>query len=151
MGGLLPLAIFLTRAEVSISLGERAADVLRRFSALSLGCVSVLVLSGLSNSWLLVGSLGALFTTPYGALLLFKLTLFALLLGFGARNRGIIKKKLHLPAISHGLLAQLRRNVFCEICLGLTVIAIVGWLGITPPAHSGTTSKSQPLMIRSPR
>ena len=50
--------------------------MLRRFSALSLGCVSVLVVSGLSNSWLLVGSIGALFTTPYGLLLLFKLTLF---------------------------------------------------------------------------
>ncbi len=77
MGGLLPLAIFLTRAKVSVSLSERTADVLRRFSALSLACVSVLVVSGLSNSWLLVGSLGALFTTRYGALLLFKLTLFA--------------------------------------------------------------------------
>ena len=67
MGGLLPLVIFLARAKVSVSLRERAADVLRRFSALSLGCVSVLVLSGLSNSWLLVGSIGRLFMTPYGA------------------------------------------------------------------------------------
>ena len=137
MGGLLPLAIFLERAEDSISLGGRAADVLRRFSALSLGCVSVLVLSGLSNSWLLVGSLAALFKTPYGALLLFKLTLFALLLGFGARNRGIIKRRLPFPVISQkNLLTQLRRNVFYEVCLGLAVVAIVGWLGITPPAQS---------------
>ena len=92
MGGLLPLAIFLARAEISVSLGEQAPDVLRRFSALSFCCVSVLVVSGLSNSWLLVGSIGALFTTPYGLLLLFKFTLFAILLGLGARNRGSVTR-----------------------------------------------------------
>ena len=53
IGGLLPLAIFLTLARASVSLGERAARVLQRFSTLSLGCVGVLVVSGLSNSWLL--------------------------------------------------------------------------------------------------
>jgi copper resistance protein D len=134
MGGLLPLAIFLVRAEDSISLGERAPDVLRRFSALSLGCVSVLILSGLSNSWLLVGSIGTLFTTPYGLLLLFKLTLFAVLLGLGARNRRIIRKKSGPAASRSDFLSLLRRNVICEVCLGLAVIAIVGWLGLTPPA-----------------
>ena len=136
MGGLLPLAIFLARAEISVSLGEQASDVLRRFSALSLCCVSVLVVSGLSNSWLLVGSIGALFTTPYGRLLLFKLTLFAVLLGLGARNRRTIKTR-PWPATSRSdLFSQLRRNVIYEICLGLAVVAIVGWLGITPPAQS---------------
>jgi putative copper resistance protein D len=136
MGGLLPLAIFLTRAEISVSLGEQAPDVLRRFSALSLCCVSVLVVSGLSNSWLLVGSIGALFTTPYGRLLLFKLTLFAILLGLGARNRRTIKTR-PWPATSRSdLLTQLRRNVICEICLGLVVVTIVGWLGVVPPAES---------------
>ena len=72
IGGLFPLTIFLARAEVSVSLGARAFHVLRRFSALSFCCVGVLFVSGLSNSWLLVGSLGALFTTRYGALLLFQ-------------------------------------------------------------------------------
>jgi len=138
MGGLLPLAIFLARAEISGSLGEQAPDVLRRFSALSLCCVSVLVVSGLSNSWLLVGSIRALFTTPYGLLLLFKLTLFATLLTVGARNRLMIKTR-PWPATSRSdLFSQLRRNVTYEVCLGLAVVAIVGWLGITPPARSGS-------------
>jgi putative copper resistance protein D len=147
MGGLFPLAIFLECAEVSVSLGARALHVLRRFSGLSVCCVSVLIVSGLSNSWLLVGSVGALFTTRYGMLLLFKLTLFAILLGFGARNRGIIKTKLRSAATCPDLLAQLRGNVICEICLGLAVVAIVGWLGITPPARSGSTSESRTLTI----
>src|SRR4029077_19201105 len=53
IGGLAPLTLFLRRACVSSSLGERAAPVLQRFSILSLCCVSVLVVSGISNSWLL--------------------------------------------------------------------------------------------------
>ena len=58
---------------------------------LSLCCVSVLIASGISNSWLLVGSIHALVTTRYGWLLLFKLALFGILIGFGARNRLAIK------------------------------------------------------------
>jgi len=135
MGGLLPLAIFLASAEISVSLGAQAPDVLRRFSALSLCCVCSLVLSGLSNSWLLVGFIGALFTTPYGLLLLFKLTLFGALLVLGARNRLMIKVGRRSGASRSDLFSQLRRNVICEICLGLLVVAIVGWLGITPPAR----------------
>ena len=94
IGGLVPLTIFLARVRASFSLGETVARVVHRFSTLSLCCVSVLVVSGISNSWLLVGSIYALFTTPYGGLLLFKLTLFAILIGFGARNRFLVKAKL---------------------------------------------------------
>jgi putative copper resistance protein D len=134
IGGFVPLVIFLTHARVSGSLGGKAALVLKRFSTLSLGCVSVLIVSGISNSWLLVGSIHALFTTPYGRLLLVKLVLFSILIGFGARNRLIIKTKLLRAQTSSNLLPQLRRNVICEICFGAVVIAIVGCLGVTPPA-----------------
>jgi copper resistance protein D len=135
IGGLAPLAIFLTRVSVCLSLGERAARVVKRFSTLSLCCVSLLVASGICNSWLLVGSIHALFTTPYGRLLLFKLTLFAVLVGFGARNRFLVKTKLRrVPAVSD-LLPQLRRNVIYEVCLGAAVVAIVACLGVTPPAR----------------
>jgi putative copper resistance protein D len=150
IGGLLPLAIFIKCAEVSVSLGAHALHVLRRFSALSVCCVSVLIVSGLSNSWLLVGSVGALCTTRYGALLLCKLGLFAVLLGFGVRNRGIIRTKLCSAAPFPDVLAQLRRNVFCEVCLALAVVVFVGWLGITPPEHAGNAGQPGPRN-RAPR
>src|SRR5213596_370853 len=92
-GGLVPLAIFLMRVRASLSLGEMGPRVLHRFSTLGLCCVSALVVSGISNSWLLVGSVYALFTTPYGRLLVVKLTSFAILVGFGARNRFLVKAK----------------------------------------------------------
>jgi len=135
IGGLPPLAIFLTRARASFTLGEYAAPVLNRFSILSLCCVSVLAVSGISNSWQLVGSVHALFTTPYGRLLLFKLALFGILVGFGARNRFVVKTKLLKTPASSDLLTQLRRNVICETCLGLAVVIIVACLGVTPPVR----------------
>ena len=135
IGGLVPLSIFLERVRRSFSLGETVVRAVRRFSTLSLSCVSVLIVSGISNSWLLVGSIHALFTTPYGRLLLFKLALFAMLIGFGARNRFLVKAKLPKPTADPELVAQLRRNVLREACLGVAVIVIVGCLGVTPPAR----------------
>jgi copper resistance protein D len=134
IGGLVPLAIFLTRVRASFSLGEMLPGVLRRFSTLSLCCVSVLVVSGISNSWLLVGSVYALFTTDYGRLLLVKLTSFAILVVFGARNRFLVKAKVQKAGADPDLLAQLRRNVLCEAYLGVAVVVIVACLGVTPPA-----------------
>jgi copper resistance protein D len=135
IGGLVPLAIFLTRTRVSFSLRERAVVVLERFSTLSLCCVSVLVASGICNSWLLVGSIQGLFTTPYGWLLLCKLAFFGVLIGFGARNRLAIKTKLLTTQTGSDLLPQLRRNVIYEAWLGAAVVAVVACLGVTPPAR----------------
>jgi len=135
IGGLVPLAIFLAAVRATYSLSERVPCVLARFSALSLYCVSVLVITGISNSWMLVGSIYALFTTPYGQLLLFKLALFAILIGFGARNRFLVKAKLPKAVADPDVLAQLRRNVICEAYLGVAVVVIVACLGVTPPAR----------------
>lgn len=138
MGGLPCLAIYLTTKP-----GSESGQVLRRFSALSLCCVSVLTVSGISNAWLVVGSISALFTTGYGALLLVKLILFAILLGLGARNRLRVKTKLGLADTPSDLLGQLRRDVACEICLGVAVVAVVGWLGATPPPRPGDAAAGE--------
>jgi putative copper resistance protein D len=135
IGGLASLAIFLARARASFTLGELAAPVLKRFSTLSLSCVSILVICGVSNSWLLVGSMHALFTTRYGWLLLLKLALFCILVGLGARNRLVIKTKLLNAPPDSEMFVQLRRRVICEACLGLAVVIIVACLGVTPPAR----------------
>jgi putative copper resistance protein D len=132
IGGLVPLVIFLARTRAS--LGETVAQVLQRFSTLSLCSVSVIVVSGVSNSWLLVGSIHALFTTLYGRLLLFKLVLFGILVGFGARNRLAIKMNLVGAQTGSDFPRQLRRNAICEACLGAAVVAIVACLGVRPPA-----------------
>ena len=136
IGGLVSLAIFLTHAGLLSPLGKSLTLILERFSTLSLCCVSILVATGICNSWLLVGSVHALFTTTYGWLLLFKLALFGILISFGARNRFLVKTKLRNLSEFSDLIPQVRRNVICEAGLGVAVLAIVACLGVTPPAIS---------------
>jgi len=135
IGGLVPLVICLMHAPVSSATDKIIPLVLGRFSTLSLCCVSVLIASGICNSWLLVGSIHALFTTLYGWLLLFKLALFGMLIGFGARNKLAIKATASTAQTHSVFLQQLRRNVIIEICLGAAMLVIVGCLGMTPPAR----------------
>jgi len=135
IGGLLPLAVFLRRAHVSLSLTKSAPRVIGRFSTLSLCCVIAIIITGISNGWLLVGSVYALFTTVYGWLLVGKLTMFGILLFLGAQNRFVVKTKLRNVAADSDLLSRLRRNVLLETCFGAAVIAIVACLGVTPPAR----------------
>jgi len=135
IGGLVPLVIFLTRVRISSVMATVIPQVLGRFSTLSLCCVSVLIVTGISNTWLLVGSIHALFTTLYGWLLLLKLGLFAALIRFGARNRLAIKANASTAQTRAGFLQQLRCNVISEICLAAAVLVIVACLGVTPPAR----------------
>jgi putative copper export protein len=138
LGGLPCLAIYL-----AVTRETASPRLLQRFSTLSLSCVSVLAVSGLSNAWLLVGSVRALLTTRYGALLLGKLALFALLLVLGARNRILVRKISVEPGGE--LVSRLARKVTSEIILGFGVIAIVSWLGVTPPARDARISMAPPL------
>ena len=86
-GGLLALFWVLYRGVKKSALPlSWAAETVRRFSRLALGSVAVLVLTGLYQSWIQVGSLRTLFGTDYGRVLLFKLVLFIAMLGFGALN-----------------------------------------------------------------
>lgn len=110
---------------------------LRRFSAVGVPLVALLVLSGLVNCWFLVGldHVANLFTTDYGRLLLIKLVLFAGMLALAALNRN-----RHTPAIArtHGnptTIRAVRRSIALEFVLGGGVLAAVAWLGtLAPPA-----------------
>ncbi|MEV6103273.1 copper resistance protein CopC [Streptomyces sp. NPDC051940] len=75
LGGLVALAVSL-RGGPPV---ERA--VVRRFSTLALGSVTVLVVTGTYQAWRGVGSWDALTSTGYGQLLLVKLGLVAVLVG----------------------------------------------------------------------
>ena len=116
---------------------------LHGFSGIGSALVAVLVLSGLVNSWVLVGPehLSGMFNTPYGQLLSVKLALFIAMLGLAAANRF-----RHTPAFGRVLaaheppdraLAALRRSVAYETALGLAVLALVAGFGTLPPPAAG--------------
>jgi putative copper resistance protein D len=138
-GGLLPLTLLLVRAsrsrEPSLLLASGA--ITRRFSAVSLLVVGALAATGLTNSYFLVGSLPALVTTTYGRLLVIKLSLFSIMIGFGACNLLRFKPQLAFAneqnAKQTDALRKLMRNVVAELCIGTLIVLIVGALGATPP------------------
>ena len=139
LGGLLALGYLLMLAWQSPA--EHAADArapLVRFSGIGSIVVATLIGSGLINAWFLVGSVDQLTTTPYGQLLIVKLCLLFGMLTLAALNRFFLvpslvrAKENREPLVSS--LRKLRRSVFGEQVLGLTIVLIVSYLGTMQPA-----------------
>jgi putative copper resistance protein D len=139
IGGLVPLGLLLRWArmkggEPGLSI---AAQVARRFSALGIICVGVLLASGLVNSWILVGSMAGLIGTDYGLLVVAKVVLFAGMVAIAAVNRTRLTPRLLEPAgsgMASNAMRQLSRNITIEMILGLSIFAVVGVLGTLHPA-----------------
>jgi copper resistance protein D len=141
LGGLSGLALLLGKIQSASDSSSREIiyRATERFSDLGAVSVTVLLVSGLINSWFLVGSMQALIGTGYGHILLVKIVLFIAMVSFAAVNR-----LRYLPRLSSGIktdqaanaLRQLRRNALAETCLGLGILVVVGKLGIVAPvAH----------------
>ena len=129
LGGLLPLALLLAAFGRHADWKAAAIQIVRRFSTLGILSVSVLILSGAIQSWILVGSFRALTETDYGEVLILKLTTFAVMLAFAAWNRLILTPRLAL-----GSSEKLLRNTLIEAALGLLILMLVGLLGTLHPA-----------------
>lgn len=142
LGGLPALLMVLRQRALS---KPAVATVVRRYSVLGLITVSVLLLTGLINAWNLVDDIAPLFGTPYGRALLLKIALLLPLLAIAAHNLlrlGPALRKDGAPAARR----HLQRNVTAEIGLGLAVLAIVGVLGVLPPARH--VSPDWPFSVR---
>jgi copper resistance protein D len=142
-GGLVPLLVFLASQYRTTDQITRmfVAEVVRRFSNVSLFVVGLLVGTGLVNAYFIVGSWGALFATDYGRWLLLKIGLFVLMLGLGALNLLVLKPRLSRAALVEPQtpeavmtpMSSLIRSVACETFLAAGVVLVVGFLGATPP------------------
>jgi copper resistance protein D len=143
IGGVLPLRLLLSSAEqtpdkVGVSI---ARDAVLRFSTLGVLAVSTLIITGLLNTWVLVGSVPALVEFQYGRLLLLKIAIFLALLAVAAFNRLRLTPRLAEAAASgpHSSIDALRRfkrNCLLETALGLAILIVVGALGtIAPGMH----------------
>jgi putative copper resistance protein D len=150
LGGLLPLAGLWRAASRSEGADARPYAVLaaRRFSRLALAAVVALVITGVANATLQVGSVAGLLGTPYGQLLLVKLGLLAPLLVLAALNRRRLLPALGGEAepIGRPAMRRLAASVGGETALGLLMVAVVAAMGLTPPAlHQQPT---WPLSVR---
>jgi copper resistance protein D len=139
IGGLMGLILLLAagRRRSALEWGPLQLDAVCRFSVLGLISVAALILSGIVNAWILVGSVRGLLVTDYGRLLLLKLAAFATMIGFAGINRFWLTPRLE-PVSKAGIypraLSALSRNTFIEIALGLAIFAMVGVLGTLHPA-----------------
>jgi copper resistance protein D len=136
LGGFLPLWLLFRLAigQADQSFASAVQLATHRFSTLGVLTVGTLLATGLVNTWVLVGSLSALFETTYGRLLLLKIALFVAMVGIAGVNRFRLRPRLPRRDSLRGL----ARNVLVEVGLGLAVIAIVSVLGVLPPAgHMG--------------
>ena len=136
IGGLVPLALLLGTIRCHPGWASMELDPVRRFSTLAIVSVATLILSGLVNAWILVGSFRGLVLTSYGQLLMLKLAAFAVMLVFAALNRFVLTPRLALPSneARQGALHALSRSILIEIALGLLIFAVVGVLGTQHPA-----------------
>lgn len=151
LGSLVPLAVLLERSQHAEERGHGiAAAGAQAFSNLGVACVAILLVSGLVNSWFLVGSFVALFGTIYGRLLVVKLTLVAAMLVIAIVNRFALMRRLRL-ASSRGRMAAatLARNALIEAAIGLGVITIAATLGtLAPPAHEPASIHDAALILQ---
>jgi copper resistance protein D len=139
--GLLPFALLLRKLRQNSKLPCRnlIVTLVRRFSALSLGSVALLAVTGFVNSWFLVGSFSNLFEQNYGRWLLAKIILFCFAVAIGAVNLLRLKPRLLIENSQtknpEATVAQLQFNVQTELFLGIAIVVVVAILGILPPAN----------------
>ena len=139
LGALAALTILLLRRAAPDDLTIHNA--LHGFAGLGTLAVGLLVLTGLVNSWFLVGParVGDLGASVYGQLLIAKLVLFGLMLALAAGNRFRLTPVLG-SALAGGedtrqALQRLRRSVVAETLVGAALLAVVAVMGtLAPPS-----------------
>jgi copper transport protein len=133
----------------------RLLQAVPRFSSVAFTAMVVIVVTGIAQSWRQLGSLHALGHTIYGRLLVSKVAVFLLLLGFAGTSRALVRRKLTARALVGAASSRqpagglgparlsddgdassiwlLRRLVLAELAIALLVLAITALLGITMP------------------
>lgn len=127
-------------AEAAARSDAALVPTLRRFSALAVPLVALLVLTGATLAVVQVRTPAALVGTAYGRLLLLKLAAVAVLIGLAGLNRWRLT-----PAIERGetgATRRLRRSVAAEIVLGLAILGIASGFRLTPPPRATAAAAS---------
>jgi copper transport protein len=137
--------------------GAELARALPRFSAIALGAVGVLVVTGTYQAWREVRPLEALWSTEYGKLLVAKIIGVVVLIGLGYLSREAVRRRYVRPVV-HALsvaedeapqdapaggderaVRSLRRSVGIEVAIAAVVLGITSVLVQTAPAKATYT------------
>ena len=127
LGGLVMLIAFLLRQADDRELGA-ILPVWSRWAALA---VAALVLAGTTQALIEVGTVGALFSTAYGRLILAKVGLFTVVIAAAAFSRRLVQRQV--AAEQPG---RLRRVVGVELAITAVVLALATVLVQTTPGRT---------------
>lgn len=114
---------------------ELARNVFPRFSRLVLWAVGVLLVSGTIGGLSGVDHLNELWNTTYGKLLLAKISIALVLIGFGVFNRRAVRGLSNAKA-APGFLSRLQRSVAAEFVLMAVAIGVTSFLISKPQANA---------------
>lgn len=130
LGAMGPLSRAAARAEQT-----RWLALVRRFSALAIVAVPVLLVAGLAMALYQVDEASALLTTGYGRSLLLKVALVILVLLLALDNRFRLTRQLIKR--TPGIRDRWQRNLRVETVLLCAVVAVTAALSTFMPARSG--------------
>jgi copper transport protein len=125
----------LVQLRASVRTGAATARQVVRFSNMALASVLVLVVTGTYAAYTEIGlSMEGLTSTTYGRLVLGKVALYVVLLGFGAINRQRLVPALEADWANAS--RRLARFVAAEVGLLVLVISLTAWLIAAVPARN---------------
>jgi copper transport protein len=131
VGGLVALAAFLPTLRAAPDAGVTVGRLVGRFGRLALVASAVVLLSGVLQGALEVGSLTAVATTLYGQLLLLKVGLLAAMLLLAGMNEWRARAtRGGAPVQERGL----SNGIGIELLLGVVLFAVAAVLSGTPPS-----------------
>nr|WP_239076064.1 cytochrome c oxidase assembly protein [Streptomyces sp. SID9913] len=131
VGGLVFVLVVAARRE------ERATDAARRFSPLAAWALIAVATSGLVNALVRLPSVGEVFTSRYGLMILGKVSTLALLGAIGWWHR-----RRTLPALAEGARGAFVRLAAGELLLMAAAMGLAVALSRTPPPGGEGTSLS---------
>ena len=135
LGGLPPLLAWIVALRRNAAAPALVLQILSSYSLMATLAVGLILASGIANAaFRVAGHIGALWSTPYGAVLLVKIALVGVMLAFATFNRFVAIPRLRGPADSRSsAIGRLYVSIACEMLVGALVLAAAAVLGITPP------------------
>jgi copper transport protein len=134
VGGLAALAAFLPALRAEPDAGVTPAQLVGRFGRLALVAAGIVLLSGVLQGALELGSPSAITTTLYGQLLLVKAGLFLAMLLLAGMNELRVRAALDTSSSATAQVRGLSSGIGIELTLGVIVFAVAALLSSTPPS-----------------
>jgi copper transport protein len=131
LGGLVMLAVFLLPRANAAELGA-IVPVWSRWATYAVGA---LVLTGIAQALIEIGTLGALFTTTYGWVLVAKVAVVGLVLLIAAASHRMVDA---VASRGEGSAGRLRRIVIMEAAGAVIIVAITSVLVQLTPARTAS-------------